>query len=133
MGSDNEAEQLLKIDDDDGIVVIMSARRASAGGPVLSKGPFKGKRVELASTMGIERLENIADDFMLNIFGFEPEEYLITDQSSLHDFVGVDDMEFVDILARIRDLYRLDVADLPSGNLLEILKRLHERRPTETR
>ena len=38
---------------------------------------------------------------MLNVFGFEPGEYLITDLSSLHDLVGVDDVEFVDILARI--------------------------------
>lgn len=87
---------------------------------------MKGKRVELASTTGIETLESIAEDVMLTIFGFEPGEYLITDLSSLHDFVGVDEMEFVDILARIRDAYRLDVADLPSGNLLEIFKRLHE-------
>ncbi len=65
---------------------------------------------------------------MLNVFGFEAGEYLITDESSLHDFVGVDDMEFVDILGRIRDVYRLDVADLPSGNLIEILKRLDEQR-----
>jgi len=61
-----------------------------------------------------------------------PDSYLITDLSSLHDFVSVDDMEFVSILARIRDVYRLDVADLPSGNLLEIFRRLHERaRATE--
>ena len=111
----------------------MSAKRTRGGGPVLSKGPFKGKRVEFASTTGIESLENIADDFMLNIFGFEPGEYLITDLSGLHDFVGVDEMEFVDILARIRDVYRLDVADLQSGNLLEIFKRLQEPRPTEAR
>ena len=120
----------MKIDADDGIVVIVSTKRTRTDGSVLRNGPFKGKRVELASTTGIERLEDIADDFMLDIFGFEPGEYLITDLSSLHDFVGVDDMEFVDILARIRDVYRLDVADLPSGDLLEIFKRLHERRPT---
>ena len=59
--------------------------------------------------------------------------YLITDLSSLHDFVGVDDLKFVDILSRIRDVYGLDVADLPSGNLLEIFKRLDERRPTKAR
>jgi hypothetical protein len=76
-------ERLLKIDDDDGIVVIVSARRTSAGGRVIRKGPFKGKRVELASTTGIERLKTIADDFMLDIFGFETGEYLITDLSSL--------------------------------------------------
>lgn len=104
----------------------VSARRINERGRVLRKGHLKGKRVELASTTGIETLESIAEDVMLTIFGFEPGEYLITDLSSLHDFVGVDEMEFVDILARIRDAYRLDVADLPSGNLLEIFKRLHE-------
>ena len=70
---------------------------------------------------------------MLDVFGFEAGEYLITDLSSLHDFVGVDDMEFVDILSRIRHVYGLDVADLPSGNLIEIFKRLDERRPTKAR
>lgn len=36
-------------------------------------------------------------------------------------------MEVGDILARIRDVYGLDVADLPNGNLLEIFRRLHEQ------
>ena len=124
---------LLKTVDDDGIVVCVSAKRSRSGGPVIRNGPVKGKRVELASTTGIESLDNIAEDFMLNVLGFEAGEYLITDLSSLHDFVGVDDMECADILARIRDVYRLDVADLPSGNLLEIFKRLDEGRPTEGR
>ena len=105
----------------------VSAKRKREGDLVLRKGPFKGKRVEFASATEIETFANVAEDFMLNIFGFEAGHYLITDLSSLHDFVGVDDMKFVDILARIRDVYRLDVADLPSGNLLEIFKRLHER------
>jgi uncharacterized protein YxjI len=112
----------------------VSARRISGRGRVLRKGPFKGKRVEVASRTCIEAFDNEAEDFMLNIFGFEAGHYLITDLSSLHDFAGVDDMEFVDVLARIRDVYQIDVADLPSGNLLEIFKRLHERsRATETR
>jgi len=105
----------------------VSARRISDSGRVLRKGPFKGKRVEFASTTGVETLENIADDFMLNIFGFEPGHYLITDLSSLHDFVGVDDMELVEILARTMEVYGLDVADPPSGNLLEIFRRLREQ------
>jgi len=117
----------LKIEGDDGIVVLVSdRRRMRAGNPVLRKGPFKGKRVEFAPTTGIERLENIAEDFMLEIFGFEPGQYLITDLSSLHDFVGVDEMEVGDMLMRIRETYGLDVADLPNGNLLEIFRRLHE-------
>ena len=63
---------------------------------------------------------------MLEIFGFEPGEYLIIDLSSPHDFVGVDDMEIGDLLTRIRHAYGIDVADLPSGNLVEILSRLRE-------
>lgn len=124
---------LLKTAADDVIVGGMSAKRTRAGGPVFRKGPFKGKRVELAATTGIERFDDVAEDFMLNVFGFEAGEYLITDLSSLHDFVGVDDMEFVDILSRIRDAYGLDVADLASGNLMEIFKRLDEQRPTKAR
>lgn len=80
----------------------------------------------MASTAGIELFEDIAEDFMLNIFGFEPGQYLITDLSSLHDFAGVDDMELGDIFTKIRNVYALDVADLESGNLLEIFRRLHE-------
>ena len=64
---------------------------------------------------------------MLEIFGFEPGDYLITDLSSLHDFVGVEDMEIADMLTRIREAYGLDVADLPNGKLLEIFRRLHEQ------
>lgn len=94
----------------------------SDDGSVLRKGPFKGKRVEFASTAGIETFQDIAEDLMLKIFDFEPGHYLITDLSSLHDFVGVGD-----ILARIRDVYGLDVADLPNGNPLEIFRRLHEQ------
>jgi hypothetical protein len=61
------------------------------------------------------------------IFGFDPGQYLITDLSSLHDFVGVNDMEIGNMLTRIRDVYGLDVADLPSGNLLEIFRRRHDQ------
>ena len=99
---------------------------------VLRSGPFKGKRVEMASTAGLEMFEDIAEDFMLNIFGFEPGHYLITDLSSLHDFAGVDDMELADIFARIRDVYGLDVADLESGNLLEIFRRLRDQQSSQS-
>lgn len=94
---------------------------------MVRKGLFKGKRVELASTTGVQTFEEIAEDFMHTRFGFDPGQYLITDLSSLHDFVGVDDMEVGDMLTRIREVYGLDVADLPNGNLLQIFRRLHEQ------
>ena len=105
---------------DDGFLMSKPSR-------VLRRGPFKGKRIDLASTAGIEMYDDIAEDFMSAIFGFEPGQYLITDESSLHDFTGVDDMELVDIHRKIREVYALDVSDLKSGNLLEIFERLREQ------
>ena len=94
---------------------------------IVPSGPLKGKRIELASTVGIEMFNEIAEDFMFKIFGFEAGDYLITDESSLHDFTGVDDMELADIHEKIRDVNALDVSDLNSGNLLEIFVRIHEQ------
>ena len=107
----------------DGIVVRVSPKRMQ----LIRKGPFKGKRVELARTTAVGSLEDIAESFMRDIFGFEPGQYLVTDLSCLHDFVGVGDMEVRDMLARIRTVYRLDLADLPNGNLVEIFKRLQQQ------
>jgi hypothetical protein len=59
---------------------------------VVRKGLFKGKRVELASTTGIRRQKR-SPKTLCTLFGFDPGQNLITDLSSLHDFVGVDDME----------------------------------------
>ena len=94
---------------------------------IVPSGPFKGKRIEMASTAGIEMFQEIAEDFMLRIFGFEAGDYLITDESSLRDFKGVEEMELTDIHRRIRSVYGLDVSDLKSGKLLEIFIRVHQR------
>lgn len=94
---------------------------------IVPSGPLKGKRIEMASTTGIEMFEQIAEDFMLRIFGLDADDYLITDESSLRDFKGVDGMKVADIHQKIRDEYGQDVSDLKSGNLLEIFVRLQER------
>ncbi len=94
---------------------------------VIKSGPFKGKKVQLASTSGIELFKAIAEEFMLRIFEFEPGQYLITDESSLHDFTGVDEMELVDIEGKIAEVYGIDVSDLKTGRLVEIFVRIHER------
>ena len=95
---------------------------------MVRKGPLKGKRVKVAAATGIKALETVAEDFMLKIFGFGPGEYFITDLSSLHDFVGVDEMEADDIHAKVREVYGLDLADLRDGSLFEIFNRVHEQR-----
>jgi hypothetical protein len=92
--------------------------------PIIPSGPFKGKRIEFAPTTGVERLQNIAEDFMQRIFGFEPGAYLITDVSSLFDFTGVDDMDLRHVQQKIQEVYNLDVTDITSGNLLTIFVRI---------
>jgi len=46
-------------------------------------GRFKGKKIELAPTEGMDMFQSIADDFMEAIFSMAPGSYLITDESSL--------------------------------------------------
>lgn len=92
---------------------------------VIPSGPFKGKKIEFAPTTGVNMFLEISEDFMKKIFDFEPGEYLITNESSLFDFTGLDEVELTDIQKKIRDVYDLDVSDIQWGNLLEIFMRIH--------
>lgn len=94
---------------------------------MVGKGPLKGNRVELAPATGVESLQMVANEFMREIFGLEPGAYLITDLSSLYDFVGIDRMQSAGMLARVKQVYGLDLTDLPDGNLLEIFNRVREQ------
>lgn len=96
-------------------------------GHIIRSGPFKGKKVELASTEGIQSFRDLAEQFMSVIFDLEPGVYLITDESSLTDFVGVEDLELDHILSKIDDLYGVDVSDVERGNLLKIFDKIHGR------
>lgn len=98
---------------------------------VIRSGPFKGKKIELASTGGIDLFRDIADRFMSRIFDLEPGDYLITDESSLADFVGVGDLELHDLGRKIHQLYGLDVSDVEGGNLLQIFARIATIDPDE--
>jgi hypothetical protein len=92
---------------------------------VISNGPFKGKRIEFAQTTGVDRFHKISEEFMNKIFGLEPREYLISDESSLYDFTSLEEMELSDIHKKIHEVYYIDVSDIKSTNLLEIFRRIH--------
>ncbi|HKZ41674.1 MAG TPA: hypothetical protein VJ044_11965 [Candidatus Hodarchaeales archaeon] len=93
---------------------------------IIPSGPFKGKKIEFAPTTGIDKVRAISEDFMNKIFGLEPGEYLISDESGLHDFTGLDEMELPDIHKKIQEMYNIDVSDIKSRNLLEIFKRISD-------
>ena len=69
---------------------------------------------------------SLADEFMEEIFSMEPGSYLITDESSLRDFQGVEDLELPDIHRKIFEVYGVDVSDIVSGNLVEVFVRIHK-------
>jgi hypothetical protein len=99
--------------------------------PRLPSGPFQGKRFEIAPSTGVEMFVDIAEEFMERILGFEPGDYLITDESSLLDFLGLDadaDTELAALQQKIREEYEVEISDLPNGNLLEIFMRIHRRK-----
>ena len=91
---------------------------------VIQSGRFKGKKIEMAPTSGLALVRDIAEDFMREIFEMEPEDYLISDESSLRDFVdsGVTTLEAIQ--KRIRQAYGVDVSGSPQGNLVDIFVRI---------
>ena len=93
---------------------------------IIRGGPFKGKRIELAPTERLEMFRGFAEEFMESIFCMEPGSYLITDESSLRDFKGVEELELPNIHRRILEVYGIDVSDIVSGNLVEIFTQIHK-------
>jgi hypothetical protein len=84
--------------------------------------------IEFALTTGVDMFLKISDEFMQKILDYAPGEYLISDESSLHDFTGLNEWDLTDIRKKIRDVYDRDISDIESGNLLEIFKRIHNKK-----
>ncbi len=102
-------------------------RKMNDDSRIISSGPFKGKKIEFATTTGVDMFLTISDEFMKKIFDFTPGEYLISDESCLHDFTGLNERDLTGIQKKIRDVYDLDISDIEFGNLLEIFKRIHNK------
>ena len=97
----------------------------------ITRGPFKGKSVEFASTDRIEEFRRIADDFMLEIFDFMPGEYLISDESSLRDFTNMGTSDTTSIWDLITKLYAIERSDVPSERLVDIFAQIMARRSVQ--
>lgn len=92
---------------------------------IITSGPFKGMKIEFAPTSGIDMFQTIAEDFMKRILDLDSEECLITDESSIYDFVDFTEAE---LRRRIQEAYDLDISEIKTGNLLEIFRRIHSKR-----
>ena len=95
---------------------------------IITSGLFKGKRIEFASTNGIDMFQSLSEEFMLNIFSMEPGEYLISDESSLSDFIGLEEFEIDKIKEKIYSKFGVEIFNINSIKLLEIFTKIHQHR-----
>jgi hypothetical protein len=89
---------------------------------------MKDKKIEYASSEGIEEFRRVADDFMLEIFDFVPGEYLITDESTVRDFTEFGSSDTAPIWSRITKVYAIERADVPSERLVDLFAEIRARR-----
>lgn len=75
-------------------------------------------KLELASTMEVDKFESIAPDFFKKILSVDRDDCLITDESSLWDFHGKGSNE--PFYSKILETYGNDVSDVAKGNLAKI-------------
>jgi len=94
----------------------------------IKRGPFKGKKVEFASTDRLEDFHELAASFMSEVFDFLPGDYLITDESSLRDFTDFASSDTSSIWRRIAELYSIEMSDVPSERLVDIFAEIQARR-----
>jgi len=94
----------------------------------VSKGRFKGKRIEFASTGRIDEFAHIANEFMDKIFQLGPGDYLISDESDIRDFAEFGSSDTSQIWDRIRDAYGIEQPDVRSGRLVDIFAEISLRR-----
>ncbi len=94
----------------------------------IRRGVFKGKKVTYAATDRIEDFRQLASDFMAEVFDFLPGDYLITDESSLHDFAEFGSWDTSPIWTRIIEIYAIGKADVPSEMLVDIFAEIQSRR-----
>ena len=94
----------------------------------LGRGPFSGKKIELAPLERIEDLRTVADEFMSAIFDFLPGDYLITDESTLSDFTEMGSGDTSSIWAQITEQFGVERAHVRSEKLVDIFTEIRARK-----
>jgi hypothetical protein len=82
------------------------------------------RSIEFAPQDRVDAHPVLLDDFIHRVL--ELEGAFISDESSLWDFHM--DMNNDELLARIKRVYSIDVSDIESGNIADILERIAAKR-----
>ncbi len=83
--------------------------------------------IEFASTDRVNSDEKLLNDFIERVLGFtRSDAVFISDESSLDEFG--DEAKVAELLQRIKDVYGVEVTDIASGAIADILERIRKRR-----
>lgn len=101
----------------------VKSKRKETGEPL----PRPGTQVpiEFASQERVNAHTELTEDFTHRVL--ELESAWISDESSLWDFHGEENND--SYCAKIQEIYGIDVSDIESANLAEILERIAEQKP----
>jgi len=64
---------------------------------------------------------------MSTIFNLEPGDYLISDESSIPDFVPFDESDIADVWSRIESAYGINRSDIGSELLVKVFESIAQR------
>lgn len=97
-------------------------KSAKRRGIRLKDGPFKGMLILPPLIKGVDSFLHISIPFMKKIFDLESEEYLISDESRISDFIEFGTCDVAPIMRKIEKVYGIRLPESHKGNLLEIFR-----------
>jgi hypothetical protein len=80
----------------------------------------KSRQVVYASSERIDALRGVLEDVMLQVFGFAPGEYFVSDESHASDM----GREWRHVVRKVKRLYGVDLSDQPEPFLRQMLERI---------
>ncbi|MGV3629171.1 MAG: hypothetical protein ACO1PN_15950 [Betaproteobacteria bacterium] len=95
---------------------------------VMSRGRLKGQKIAYAATDRVDEFRLIASEFMDEIFELMPGEYLISDESDVHDFTDFGSSDTSGIWERIKDVYGFKESAVDSSRLVDVFAEIARRR-----
>jgi hypothetical protein len=103
-------------------------QRRVASGKALPRPGTKHLDIEFASADRVAGVEDLAPRFFAEVIEMDYADCYISNESSLWDFHAESDNEHY--FGRIADIYGVNVRDIESGNIVDILERIRLLAPS---
>ena len=88
-------------------------------------------KIEMAEQDGVDFFHDIAIKFMSDVLDLDEGDYLISDESDLHDFTTGDAKYLSSVLNTIHELYGLDLTKSNDLYLVNIFRSIYHKNQPE--